>query len=400
MSTTKETKTLLVIGNGFDLAHGLKTRYTDFLDFINGKKNEDRERFVNRNAGSFADLAHLPKVEQQRQMNSLKLKRENWEKIYEKNNVKSRGKIRREKLMSHIKRSLESGLFLAPRIFTYIFTFQNIWINYFNFLVGNKAKRIGEAWVDFEKEMEEIVYKIEFFINGEYDTTKLANDSKLCFVFNNNLLIDTETIIKITIPNLEYDLKILSLALELYLQDKENTLVEKATCELIKDLLNVSAVISYNYTNTWQKLYGKDFPGVTPYFIHGKLGEHNLVLGTGETLPPELESSQTECASFKKFFQRVKYRLGNGYHITDSNRETEWQIVIYGHSLDPTDKESLCWLLGEDKNHKINLSKVIVYYYDEKSYNQQIANAIQIIGKEALIENVHSGKLVFEPIPK
>lgn len=25
---------ILVIGNGFDLAHGLPTRYTDFLDFI------------------------------------------------------------------------------------------------------------------------------------------------------------------------------------------------------------------------------------------------------------------------------------------------------------------------------------------------------------------------------
>ena len=25
---------ILVIGNGFDLAHGLPTKYTDFLDFI------------------------------------------------------------------------------------------------------------------------------------------------------------------------------------------------------------------------------------------------------------------------------------------------------------------------------------------------------------------------------
>lgn len=27
------TKTILIIGNGFDLAHGLPTRYSDFLDF-------------------------------------------------------------------------------------------------------------------------------------------------------------------------------------------------------------------------------------------------------------------------------------------------------------------------------------------------------------------------------
>ena len=169
---------------------------------------------------------------------------------------------------------------------------------------------------------------------------------------------------------------------------------------MIENLPNIFAVISYNYTNTWQRLYGKNFPDVKPYFIHGKLGKHNLVLGTGETLSHELESSHTECASFKKFFQRVKYRLGNCYHITDDNRNTKWQVIIYGHSLDPTDKDSLRWLLGEDQNHRFNLSKVIIYYYDEKSYNQQIANTIQIIGKEALINNVRSGKLIFEPIPK
>ena len=31
----EKVKTLLVIGNGFDLTHGLKTKYTDFLKFFN-----------------------------------------------------------------------------------------------------------------------------------------------------------------------------------------------------------------------------------------------------------------------------------------------------------------------------------------------------------------------------
>ena len=48
MSTDKKIKTILVIGNGFDIAHGLKTRYTDFLDFIEDKRREDIEHFVNR----------------------------------------------------------------------------------------------------------------------------------------------------------------------------------------------------------------------------------------------------------------------------------------------------------------------------------------------------------------
>ena len=43
-------------------------------------------------------------------------------------------------------------------------------------------------------------------------------------------------------------------------------------------------------------------------------------------------------------------------------------------------------------------SKIIIYYYDEDNYNQQIANAIQIIGKEELIDSVNVGRIVFKPM--
>ena len=379
----KQIKTILVIGNGFDLAHGLKTKYTDFLDFIIKKKDEDIDRAVNKSVNRHA----------QGKSNQNQIK-QNLRDFYKKHLVDSRKKISRTRLMSHVQRSLKSGFLLHARIFTYIFTFNNIWINYFRIVREDKRKQIGDDWVDFESEIEYSVKMLEkFFLGEQIDVTELQ------YIINKYPFPQPRVIIQNHIPWLEWDLKMLSLTLEIYLSHEENSTLCKPL-NLIKNLPEVYAVISYNYTNTWQKIYGEVFADAHLYFIHGQLGEHNLVLGTGETLPPELESSHTECASFKKFFQRVKYCLGNGYHITDSNRETEWQIVIYGHSLDPTDKESLCWLLGEDKNHKINLSKVIVYYYDEKSYNQQIANAIQIIGKETLINNVHSGKLIFEPIPK
>lgn len=34
---------ILVIGNGFDLAHGLKTRYIDFIDYVRNKMCNDFE---------------------------------------------------------------------------------------------------------------------------------------------------------------------------------------------------------------------------------------------------------------------------------------------------------------------------------------------------------------------
>ena len=158
--------------------------------------------------------------------------------------------------------------------------------------------------------------------------------------------------------------------------------------------------VSYNYTNTWQKIYGKGFPDVHPYFIHGQIHKHNLVFGIGETLLPTLENIYTECASFKKFFQRVKYRLGNDYKKISKNyyQYYKWQIIIYGHSLDATDKDSLRWLMGQEEKFDTELDTITIYYYDENSYNKQIANAIQIIGKKALMDAVHSDKLVFLPV--
>ena len=94
--------------------------------------------------------------------------------------------------------------------------------------------------------------------------------------------------------------------------------------------------------------------------------------------------------------------MGNEYKkiSVDYYYKGNWQIVIYGHSLDSTDADSLRWLMGHGEKSDIASNKVKIYYLDENSYNRQIANAIQIIGEENLIESVHSGKLIFLPINK
>lgn len=149
------------------------------------------------------------------------------------------------------------------------------------------------------------------------------------------------------------------------------------------------------YTHTFQKLYDTD-KKIPVNFIHGELGKHNLVLGIGETLSGNEKNNFTVCASFKKFFQRIKYKLGNDYrNILPSKPDAnnKWQIVFYGHSLDSTDKNSLKWLLEKASEFPIK-----IYYYDDNNYNQQIANAIQLIKKDQLIKDVNAGRIVFLPM--
>lgn len=353
----KNVKTLLVVGNGFDLAHELKTKYTDFLDFVTDKIFRGQSGFIPKDY----KIGYFVKFENDQSKSRLSL--------------------------DDLKKCIDSV--------------GNIWIGHFNQLkIANDF--IGKNWIDFETEIENVIKKIEKRILNEMSRDEWKS-SHLERIMGGYFSSSAESIMQEFVPRLKFDLKILTLLLEQYLIEEEKNL--KATCKPFFKNLKPDAVISYNYTHTFQKLYDPD-EKIPVHFIHGELGKHNLVLGIGETLPDDQKNNFTACASFKKFFQRIKYRLGNQYEkvtkIKD-NKIIPWQVIIYGHSLDVTDKDSLYWLLKkrDEKKYVTNVSnanKIIIYYRDENAYNQQIANAIQIIGKDELIESVNSERIVFLPM--
>lgn len=284
---TKKEKTLLVIGNGFDLAHGLKTKYPDFLDFFNKKFSniEITEHFFD-----------IGEINQFRKIIQASIDSKNDETLY---------------------KNLELYM-QAP--------FGNFWIAYFNKILTDRESRIGEGWVDFEREIERVISQLEKLLLHSVDFDK--DDSILKEVMGDYFNKSAEIVTQEFIPKLNWDLKVLTLFLEFYLIEEKNNF--------------------------------------------------------------------TVCASFKKFFQRIKYKLGNDYRnilpikMDISNR---WQLVFYGHSLDSTDKSSLKWLLNKAEDFPVK-----IYYYDDDDYNQQIANAIQLIEKEQLIKDVNAGRIVFLPM--
>ena len=360
----ENVKTLLVIGNGFDLAHDLKTKYTDFLNFFNKK---------------------IGTVSLSEQLSDFDIA-----------GMKELSEYINESIKLNDNDALHKNLKLYMKA-----PFGNFWIAYFNKILEDRNNRIGEGWVDFEREIEQVIGQLEKFLLNSATFNKKT--SILEEIMGDYFKSSSEIITQEFIPKLNLDLKILTLFLEFYLLKKEKKV--KANHDSFFKNLKPDAVISYNYTHTFQKLYDPD-EKIPVHFIHGELGKHNLVLGIGETLPDGQKNNFTACASFKKFFQRIKYRLGNQYEkvtkIKD-NKIIPWQVIIHGHSLDVTDKDSLYWLLKrrDEEKHVTNVSnanKIIIYYRDENAYNQQIANAIQIIGKDELIESVNSERIVFLPM--
>ena len=78
----------------------------------------------------------------------------------------------------------------------------------------------------------------------------------------------------------------------------------------------------------------------------------------------------------------------------------EWNAVIYGHSLTPADSYSLGWLFQKSNTNLFagKIKHITIYYYDEKAYNEQLANLFQIIGQERVLEYTSNGDIEFKKI--
>ena len=150
---------------------------------------------------------------------------------------------------------------------------------------------------EFLYEMGKIVARSENFNEEEFDTYNFYDfaASKITDKLNN-------------------DLNSLIRCLEIYLTDVvENIEISKKLPD-INEISNLDKVISFNYTDTFKRVY--DVNQEMEYdFIHGRLDisnnieENNMVLGIDEYLEDEYKDKELDFIHFKKYFQRIYKKL-------------------------------------------------------------------------------------------
>lgn len=193
----------------------------------------------------------------------------------------------------------------------------------------------------------------------------------------------------------------------------------------IRDIA-VDKVLSFNYTNTYEKLYGEN-KFIEYDYIHGKANVHNtvnsnnMVLGIDEYLPNDRKDKDIEFIAFKKFYQRIHKQTGCKYkEWVDEIRQEYWEYIskqkeadvrreaypgdglqamlnrltaeamkitkcpmhrlyIFGHSLDVTDKDILKDLILNDNVY------TTIYYFSQDDLGTKIANLVKVIGQDELI---------------
>ncbi len=312
---------ILIIGNGFDLAHGLKTSYNHFADYIieniiapefykdysnNNLTNNNLIRQINHRFKypylasdriDRIDNKFVIKIDQRRE-NIAKVLKENKNKIKDIINNKFLGKL-------------------------YANEYQN-WFDienaYFEELILIKEKEVGD-YTDYTKEqrikdineLNDNLTEIKELLKEYLKTIKInANKDIDCFLRNNFFN--------------KYD--------NIY-------------------------IIDFNYTKTIEKYFDEN-PLVTINYIHGNLDDENIIFGYGNNKHPKYkELKETGINEYLRFFKTFEY-FENGRYINiirTVEKFNHYDVGILGHSLGQPDKALLKNILDNKRCETIHFYK-------------------------------------------
>jgi hypothetical protein len=376
---------ILVLGNGFDVAHGLKTQYKDF---INSVEITD-------------DLIKSEK--------SIRV--DKWEK-FDKNTIP---KGLSNKLKQIVKTKLHDNSLLRK---FYGYFDRNFWFKYFKNIndLNKKREILGEyTWIDFEREIKKVCQEIEesMYENGHlkdlYEDIDINEAlSKYVQYFDD---IDKLYNYAKIITRLETDLRRLTDALDVYINEFVNT----QKCEsLSPDIISheVDKVLTFNYSKTYERYY--DIRNNVEFdYIHGKAGKiyrdtdrpdykreySYLVLGYDEDEELSKDKSVSLFASFKKYYQRILIETDNRYldwvqKFKDSKEDSKdeiHEVYFFGHSMDVTDKDVIRTLILNENVH------TTIYYHSEGEKMKKLKNLISVLGYNEFLQYVQGNRITFQP---
>ena len=343
-------KKILILGNGFDLAHGLKTKYSNFLDLCNNTLGHNESEIPGIIMTMYSD---------------------------------------RSPIFSDLVNKFMEKLPVFKECIC-----NNIWYIYLKSLY-EAANMRGENWIDFESEIRYIIETIDIYtedmknayrtISSTIHRSNILNSNKFRIFNNCHIIVENWSIRKVR-ERLYHDLEDLIKAMEIYFLFIESIPIKLKSPDIAN---NYDYILNFNYTHTYKRVYDKN---AISFHIHGELDKNpnNMVLGIDEYWSEEKRDMHTNFTIFKKFAQRIQKRTGiESYkwfkEINDEYRNygTLSEIFIFGHSLDITDKDILYDFLESES------TSVTIFCKDKETEGEYIAKVIRIISEKRLLEKVN-----------
>ena len=341
---------ILILGNGFDIAHGLPTRYTDFLkycrDYKVGSISDDKTvaaefaELIKDNVWLKFFLDNTPNLDEDRTW--IDFENEIYNVIIaicndgKKADIKSNGDER----MAGIKKIQEN-----PHFGKYVLLLEG---RFLSFDVS--------AWYS---ELRNFTRAFEIYccsiINERSGVTRHYKLNESLFTRTSNGNSDSTTYI-----------------------------------------------LSFNYTRTFSRFYDNGNSGIKYKYVypHGEacteishesadmnMASNGLVLGTHSfDRSGKDKDIPVDFNVFQKHNQQHRYStLSDFQQLLKELRDCEEKIDIYviGHSLDESDRAKLKHIFCENKE-----ANITVFYYDEVSFDKYINNITAILGEEDIAVRV------------
>ena len=394
------TAKILILGNGFDLAHFLPTKYDHFMHAM-----RNVEEYSQDTPMTFQELyTDLISNEKHFFENTMKLYKTEDVTLSLDKVKKLQGKLRKNGWFQYFKHYIDSGV---------------------------------DTWIDFEDEMEIALDAICHIIaeledNEKYlhillEPKKIALDEKLFnvktmrkypfikillekFLIANRIPTPYGRLITFNKKFVKcYSKKPVDICSSSILKSLERELIEfidifseyitfidelevKNTIKKPKVFeKELDAIYSFNYSATIERLYSHS----NISFIHGKASNKKIVLGISELQNQILIDNK--AYGFVKYYQKLvnntDYQflrpkspiiaIENKMKNPSLTKYHPIEVYIWGHSLDSSDSDYIHEIFSFNQGQESSL-RVIVYYYSQP--HAQLSNLIAILGKDT-IEN-------------
>ena len=330
---------ILILGNGFDIAHGLKTKYSDFLAYC-------RQKYIDNQGEDIAKSDNFV-------INNI------WAKHFLNKTLAGDKWIDLEKEIYNVIVKLSA-------------------LPYLKGVVSNK------------KYEETLFVLSKSHLRFNFDEVGRFFVEPSTYISGNCYIVEAKDFIDFLYSQLRDFVE----EFQKYLIEEEKEKITDAPKYNLRINTKCASLLNFNYTDTCEQLYKINFNfndyriKTKAVYVHGRInneGSCNLVLGTHS-----FDNEQIPVAFniFKKHHQRHRYGTIEPYQ--ELLKELKHPSKIYtptfhiiGHSLDETDHSILKHILQARKEAVIK-----IYYHDEEALARMQNNIDLIIGEEEVMEKV------------
>lgn len=360
---------IILIGNGFDLAHGMKTSYKDFLNDYYITKFEEYQNSVSRSYGFECDEFSIH--DSTRYINCFNFK------DLERFGIRL---LYKNKFLEELsdKLNLQNWVDIENDYYQHLLTFLNTKYKTYN---GDTIDKLNEDLESIKKLLENHLLKVfkKFSINeaiqkyideqfySEFHYDELSEDIKNKIFQQGWEYIQSvkSELMRTNLKNgKDWNRNILpASALDLItnssLVKKEDffkNLHEKSS--LITDVIKGTVIVNFNYTTTEENYLRKSTKVI---HIHGELKNENnpIIFGYGDEFDANyslIENNGND--SFLDNMKSINYsQTGNYKKVLSAINEDSYQICIYGHSCGNSDRTLLKTIFEHD-----NCASIKIYY--------------------------------------